>query len=108
MNSEHLESKHPFGADRPFPWQCGHCGKDQVFLATTSYDAEVRHGGRLHAFTVPNLEIPVCRACGEKVFTEKVDEQITKALWSHLHLVDPKHFPVFEREVTPVETPELK
>src|SRR5438876_10765051 len=83
------EPKRPFAAERPFPWRCSHCGKNQVFLTTLSYDAEVRHDGRLYAFQVPNLDIPVCRACGEKVFTEKVDGQINAALRLHLRLLTP-------------------
>jgi DNA-binding transcriptional regulator YiaG len=59
-------------------------------MATMNYDAEVRHDGRLYAFKVLDLEIPVCRACGEKVFTEKVDHQINAALRSYLHLLTPE------------------
>jgi putative zinc finger/helix-turn-helix YgiT family protein len=81
--------KPPPRADRPFPWRCRHCGKDEVVMATVSYDAEVRHDGRVYAFTVPQLNLPVCKACGEKVFTEKVDDQIGDALRAHLHLLTP-------------------
>jgi DNA-binding transcriptional regulator YiaG len=59
-------------------------------MAKISYDAEVRHDGRLYTFTVPDLEIPVCQACGNKVFTEKVDDQISAALRSNLHLLAPE------------------
>jgi DNA-binding transcriptional regulator YiaG len=58
-------------------------------MGTVSYDAEVRHDGRLHTFTIPQLQLPICQACGEKVFTEKVDDQIGAALRSHLHLLTP-------------------
>lgn len=58
-------------------------------MGTASYDAEVRHDGRLHSFTVPELHLPICQACGEKVFTEKVDDQIGAALRAHLHLLTP-------------------
>ncbi|MCI0376889.1 MAG: helix-turn-helix domain-containing protein [Gemmataceae bacterium] len=84
------KSKRPFGAERRFPWRCRHCGKSQVVLSTLSYDAEVRHDGRDYTFTVPKLNIPVCRACGKKVFTEKVDAQINAALRSHLGLLTPQ------------------
>ena len=83
-------AKRPVGAERPFPWRCRRCGKNEVFPATLPYDAEVRHDGRVHAFRVANLELPVCRACGEKVFTEQVDDQITAALRAHLHLLTPE------------------
>lgn len=58
-------------------------------MKTLRYDAEFRHDGRVHAFTIPDLKIPVCEACGEKVFTEEVDDQITNALRSHLRLLSP-------------------
>jgi DNA-binding transcriptional regulator YiaG len=90
MNSKNsTELKRPFRAERPFPWRCAQCEEDQVRMATTSYDAEVRYDGRLYTFTVPALEIPICQACGAKVFTETVDGQINAALRSHLHLLPP-------------------
>ena len=58
-------------------------------MATTEYDAEIRHDGRLHAFTVPNLELPVCQACGERLFTNGADDQINDALLAHLNLLTP-------------------
>ena len=58
-------------------------------MAAIRYEAEVRHDGRLHSFTIPRLRIPVCRACGEKVFTENVDAQVNDALRAHLRLLTP-------------------
>jgi len=84
MNSASNNCKKPVGAERPFPWRCQHCFKTEVALATVRYNAEIRHEGRLHAFTIPDLRVPACRACGEKVFTEQVDEQISAALHKHL------------------------
>jgi DNA-binding transcriptional regulator YiaG len=77
------------GAERPFPWRCRHCGKDQVHLQAISYDAEVRHDGRLHQFTIARLEAPVCRNCRKMVVTEAVDDQINAALRAQLHLLTP-------------------
>ena len=87
--NESKQPKRPRNAERPFPWRCRHCGQDKVELTTISYDTEVKHDGRLHLFTVPKLTLPVCRACGEKVFTEKVDDQINAALRSHLRFLTP-------------------
>jgi len=81
--------KRPRNAERPFPWRCRHCGKRQVTLAKTDYAAEVRHDGRLHTFTIADLELPVCQSCGDRVFTEKVDAQINDALRAHLNLLTP-------------------
>jgi hypothetical protein len=76
-NKNPTDAKRPVGAERPFPWHCRHCGQDQVFMTTINYDAEVRRDGRLLTFTVPRLDIPVCRACGQKVFTEKWMPRLT-------------------------------
>ena len=59
-------------------------------MATTEYKAEVRHDGRLHTFTIADLELPLCHACGERVFTEKVDAQVNDAFREHLHLLTPE------------------
>jgi hypothetical protein len=56
-------------------------------MTTVEYPAEVRHDGRLHQFTIPQLKIPCCRACGEKVFTGDVDQQVNDALRVHLKLL---------------------
>ena len=75
--------------EQPFPWRCRQCGKQEVVLATTEYAAEVRHDGRLYNFTIPNLEIPVCQACGARIFTDTVDAQVNDALRAHLKLLTP-------------------
>ncbi len=81
--------KHHFNAPRPFPWRCRHCGKNEVLMTTIEYTADVRHDGRLHTFTIPNLQIPVCKSCTEKVFTEDVDKQVNDALRLHLKILTP-------------------
>jgi hypothetical protein len=74
------KTKRPIGAERPFPWRCRHCGKEKVVPTCVRYDAEFVRDGSLHRFTIPNIEIPTCEACGQKVFTEMVDAQINAAL----------------------------
>ena len=96
---ETKREKRPLGAQRPFPWRCRHCGKPQVVMSAASYPAEVRHDGRLHKFTISSLELPICQACDEKVFTEKVDLQIRTALRSHLNLLSPGQIRVALRRV---------
>jgi putative zinc finger/helix-turn-helix YgiT family protein len=83
------QAKRPRNAERPFPWRCRQCGEREVVLAKTNYAAAVRHDGRLHEFTIAELELPVCQACGERVFTEKVDAQVNDALRGHLNLLTP-------------------
>ena len=83
------KQKRPVASERPFPWKCRHCGKQEVVMATTDHEARVRHDGRLHVFTIANLQLPICGSCDEKVFTEKVDRQVSAALRSHLNLLAP-------------------
>jgi hypothetical protein len=54
------------------------------------YDAEVRHDGRLHAFRISKLRVDRCGACGEILFTNATDEQISDALREHLRLLSPE------------------
>lgn len=90
MHPEHPNvKKSPALSEDAFPWRCRHCGANEVVMATTAYEAEVRHDGRLHAFTIPELNLPICQACGEKVFTETVDRQVNDALRAHLQLLTP-------------------
>jgi DNA-binding transcriptional regulator YiaG len=91
MNDNPTKSqKRPIGADRPFPWRCRHCGKDQVCMTSVVFDAEVRHDGRDYEFSIPDLQAPACRACKKLVITETVDDQINAALRDHLHLLTPE------------------
>lgn len=74
----------------PFPWLCNTCGEEQVEPSTISYEMDVKHDGALHHIKIPRLQIPICRACGAKVFTEDADDQISAALRAHLHLLTPE------------------
>ena len=89
MDRNQSLSKPPHSANRPFPWRCPNCARDDVVMTTVEYPAEVRHDGRLNQFTIPELKIPCCRACGEKVFTGDVDQQINDALRPLLKLLTP-------------------
>ncbi|MFO0947840.1 MAG: hypothetical protein U1D30_18275 [Planctomycetota bacterium] len=39
--------------------------------------------------TLPKLVMPVCESCGERVFTNEVDEQINAEIRRHLRLLTP-------------------
>ncbi len=82
-------NKKPFAVNEEFPRKCNQCAKKKVELETISYDANMRHDGRSYSFTVPKLEIMVCKACNEKVFTGKVDQQIIAAMRKHIGLMSP-------------------
>ncbi len=75
--------------EKPFPRRCAECGKTEVWPATIAYDAEVKHDGRLYAFRITRLKINKCRACGEILFSNVSNEQVTQALRDHLGLLSP-------------------
>ena len=76
--------------EKPFPRRCPECGKTEVQPATIVYDAEVKHDGRLYALHVPRLQVNKCGACGEVLFGNVADDQISQALREHLALLSPE------------------
>jgi putative zinc finger/helix-turn-helix YgiT family protein len=76
--------------EKPFPWYCIKCGAEEVYPSKLRYTTEVKHDGRLHRLVIDDLTVPVCRKCGEKVFTDSVDEQISQTLRSQLRLLSPE------------------
>jgi putative zinc finger/helix-turn-helix YgiT family protein len=53
------------------------------------YMAKVKHDGVIYELHLPALEIPRCQTCGETYSTTAVDEQVSDALRSRLHLLTP-------------------
>jgi putative zinc finger/helix-turn-helix YgiT family protein len=84
-NSESTQKK-----GKPFPWRCLECGKKEVWPAVVSHTSEIRHDGRLYTVKVPKLRVPRCKACGELIFENEADEQITSALREQLGLLSPE------------------
>ena len=76
--------------DRPFPWPCPNCLEDEVYPETLPYAIDVKHDGQLYHLEIPALQVPKCRACGELVFSNSVDDQILRALRAHLRLLTPE------------------
>jgi hypothetical protein len=81
--------KHP-SADKPFPWQCRRCREMSVVPKRIDYQDTVRYDDHLVTYLARDIEIPICRNCGEKVFTEKVDSALCEAMQRHLQLLTPK------------------
>lgn len=74
---------------RPYPRRCAVCGEVSVSRCHIPYNAEVRHDGKLHAFSIASLGIDQCERCGEQFFTTSTDEEINLALRSYLGLLTP-------------------
>ncbi len=86
------ESENPMSANKakPFPWLCPRCLKVDVVPHVTEYAIDVRHDGILHSLVIPDLAVPTCHACGERVFTSDVDERVSAALRARLGLLTPR------------------
>lgn len=70
--------------------ECPRCGSADVDGVAFDFDAEVRHDGKLHAFTVRDLKALLCGNCKERIFTDDADRQINDALRLHLGLLSPR------------------
>jgi putative zinc finger/helix-turn-helix YgiT family protein len=55
-----------------------------------AHTARVKHDGRIHELQIPDLNVGQCTSCGEVVFDDRSDAQITDALRTHLHLLSPQ------------------
>ncbi len=55
--------------------------------ATVRHTSQIKHDGRLHSVEIPKLRIPRCGACGELLFDNDADEQISLALREQLGLL---------------------
>ncbi len=55
-----------------------------------AYNAKVNHDGRVYELAIADLRVPKCSACGEMVFSTRVDEQISDALRASLYLLTPE------------------
>ncbi len=75
---------------KPFPWRCPKCRRREVRPRVGPYVAQVKHDGRLHQVPIDELEIPTCDACGERVFSRRVDQRISRELRRQLRLLSPE------------------
>jgi putative zinc finger/helix-turn-helix YgiT family protein len=90
MTHEQTSERGRKRGDRPFPWCCPNCLKEEVYPKVIPYSTDVPHDGRQYPVEVPQLRIPKCRACGNLLFTNSVDEQIGRALRTQARLLQPE------------------
>ncbi|HUU94426.1 MAG TPA: type II TA system antitoxin MqsA family protein [Phycisphaerae bacterium] len=76
-------------AAKPFPWRCPRCLGREVRPVTIEHTSQVKHDGRLHEITLRELVVPKCPACGELVFCNDTEEQVSRALRDKLGLLQP-------------------
>jgi putative zinc finger/helix-turn-helix YgiT family protein len=85
--------------DRPFPWRCPKCLQKTVSPALLAYRAKARHDGAIFEWDIPDLRIPQCAACGELVFSNHADVQISQSLRAHLRLLTPEQIEKTRRQL---------
>lgn len=80
----------PKNHSKPFPWKCGHCRKRAVDLSSEPYSVELEHDGRSYSVSIPDLEAPRCKECGEVVLDDAANQRISDAFRRQLGLLTPK------------------
>jgi len=65
--------------ERPFPWFCPRCRRKEVRRTTISYQCQRWYKGQPINIVVPQLALPCCGNCGERIFDYKAEEQINQA-----------------------------
>ena len=84
---------------KPFPWGCPKCLTREVRPVTIEYTTNANHDGRLCDVTIPEFVVPKCPACGELVFCNDTDEQISRALRDKLRLLQPDEIRTRRKEL---------
>lgn len=80
----------PKNHSKPFPWKCGQCRQRTVDLSTGLYTVEMEHDGRSYSVSVPDLEAPRCKECGELVLDDAANQRISEAFRQQLGLLTPE------------------
>jgi putative zinc finger/helix-turn-helix YgiT family protein len=90
MSEPERTSKKSLVQGKPFPWRCPECGQDEVHPAVVSHKSRICLDGKTYTVELPELRVPRCRACGELVFDNDAEEQITRTLRKQLGLLSPE------------------
>ena len=65
--------------ERPFPWFCPRCRRQEVWRENIAYECERAYRGQPITIVIPDFAVPKCRNCGEIVFDYLAEEQINRA-----------------------------
>jgi hypothetical protein len=88
--SDSTTEKRPFGYPRPYPRDCVVCARREVYPETITLEIEQRYQGQVYPLVLENFSMPVCRACGERIYTEDADREINDRFRDHLRLLRPE------------------
>jgi putative zinc finger/helix-turn-helix YgiT family protein len=76
--------------DNQFPQRCSECGKADIFPDVMPYSARAKYEGCLYTFPISDLHVLKCRSCGEVLFDNATDDQISRGLREFLILLSPE------------------
>jgi putative zinc finger/helix-turn-helix YgiT family protein len=79
------------GQNRPFPWPCADCGAHEVYPQAIDYTTTVKHDGDAYTIHIPDLELPMCRKCGEQLFSADADDRVHAVLREQAGLLAPEN-----------------
>jgi DNA-binding transcriptional regulator YiaG len=57
---------------------------------TIAYSLTMVHDGQEYTVDIPNLVVPCCETCGERVFNDQANDQISRAFRARLQLLNPE------------------
>ncbi len=80
----------PVISSPPFPWRCHMCRQRTVGPAIIPYQTRIWHDGVQYTVDLPALTVPRCGNCGEILFDNAANNQISDALREKLHLLSPE------------------
>ncbi len=90
MPSNSDNQKRPLRLSAPVPRDCVSCAQREVYPETTSLETEERYEDQMYPLVLENFSMPVCRACGSKIYTEVVDREINRRFREYLGLLSPE------------------
>jgi putative zinc finger/helix-turn-helix YgiT family protein len=62
------------------PRKCPKCHERRLNEVTEQYESTREHDGRAYAIAIPDLEMLVCEACGNRIIPEDSDDRLSDAL----------------------------
>jgi putative zinc finger/helix-turn-helix YgiT family protein len=84
VRQAYMMSKYPSGQ------RCVECGKKDMAPDTIAHVAHMKHDGTSYEIAIPQLHVLKCKSCGDVVFDDESDEQMSQALRDHLGLLSPE------------------
>ncbi len=70
--------------------KCPKCRQQRLVEVSQAYSTSRDHDGRTYPIVIPNLELLLCEACGNRIIPAKSDDQLSDALRLAAGLLSPQ------------------